>query len=192
MRHENVKLEFKKIEPDETFQELVKILDGLVLVKSGQYLIESDISPNREFFENEENYRMFFDTFAEFVHPIWKSDWDFRKFPFRKPSDEIDGLVSILRSGGAYSKKRSFEEAIALENDFKKRFRGQSSDLLVFCVVDYVYSNQETKSYAVNIKTLSELEKISRWFFQIAWDNLICIVNPDTKNLYVVAFTDED
>lgn len=187
-----MKLVFKQIEPDDTLQSLVKLLESLVLVKAGQYLIESDIIPNREFFENPENYKMFFDSFAEFASPIWKSDWDFRKFPFRKPSEEIDGLVSILRSGGAYSKAQSFSEAIQIEKEFKHRFRGQSSDLVVLSVVDYVYSDQETKSYGVSMTALAGLQKISRWFFQIAWDNLIFIINPDSRNLYVIAFTDED
>ncbi len=187
-----MKLEFQKIEPDEAFKELLKLLESLVLVKSGQYIVESDTTLSREFFENEENYMAFFDAFAKFAHPIWKADWDFRKVPFRKPSDEIDGLVSILRSGGVYSKKRSFDEAVSLEKDLRKRFRGNSSDLLIYCVVDYIYSNQKTRSYTVDMKSSAELGRISSWFFHIGWDNLIFIVNPETKKLYVFAITDDD
>jgi len=187
-----VKLVFKQIEPDGTQQSLVTLLESLVLVKSGQYHIESDVPLNLEFFKDSENYRMFFDQFATFASPFWKSDWNFSKFPFRSPSEEIEGLMALLRSGGAYSKARSFSEATEIEREFKHRFKGSSSELVILSAVDYVYSDQETKSYGVSMKGLADLQKISRWFFHVAWDNLIFIINPDTRNLYVIAFTDED
>ena len=59
-------------------------------------------------------------------------------------------------------------------------------------MVDYVYMNQETKSYGVNMADLTSLGKISPWFFQIGWDNLIFIINPDMRMMYVIAITDED
>ena len=187
-----MKLGFKQIDSDKTLESLTTLLDTLVMVKAIQYQFESDLLLNHEFFRNEEKYKIFFEQFAQYANPLWQDDWDFRNVPFKSLSEEISGLFSVIRSGGAYSKEKTFSEASQIEKEFRHRFRGPSSELVVLSMVDYVYMNQETKSYGVNMADLTSLGKISPWFFQIGWDNLIFIINPEMRMMYVIAITDED
>ena len=187
-----MKLEFKQIDPNKTLESLIALLETLVMVKAAQYKFESEVLLNHEYFKNEENYKIFFEQFAQNANPLWQDDWDFRNVPFKLLSEKISGLFSIVRSGGAYSKDQTFSEASQIEKEFSHRFRGSSSELVILSMVDYVYMNQEKKSYGVNMADLASLGKISPWFFQLAWDNLIFIINPDMRMMYVIAITDED
>ncbi|MHA1908606.1 MAG: hypothetical protein ACW98Y_14995 [Candidatus Thorarchaeota archaeon] len=187
-----MKLKIKQINPDSTLESLVALLDSLVLVKAAQYEFESNTDVNVEFFQDASNYKSFFQQFSQQANPLWQEEWDFSKVPYRSHSEEISGLIAILRSGGAYSDGHSFSEAHQIEEEFRFRFKGDSSELVILSMVQYEYSDHETTSFTLDLKELSSLSQISKWFLQIAWDNLIFIINPDSRMMYVVAYTDED
>jgi hypothetical protein len=187
-----VNLKFKQVERDSTLESLNGLLGAIVQTKTSQYEIESDAPINEKFFKEQENYKAFFRTFVDCANPHWVDIWDFSKVPFRHPSEKITGLIASLRSGGAYTQDRSVEEAEQIEEEFRFRFKGIYPDLIIFNMVDYNYSDRFTKSYGINTDQYSELKRISPWFFQVAWDNLIFILNLGSRMMYVVAFTDED
>ena len=188
-------LEFKQVDRDDTLENLAGLLETIVTrpqnVKTAQYQVESDVSINK-FLEDETNHRRFFETFSECANQYWGESWDFSHVPFRAASDRIDALISIVRSGGAYSDGQSLSEAQQVEEEFRFRFKGTASELVILSVATYEYSDDITKSYSINGDDYRALRKISPWFLQVAWDNLIFIINPETRVMYVIAFTDED
>ncbi len=187
-----MKLKFKQTNPDSALESLTGLLESILLVKTAQYEIESDINLDSNFFQDEKNYRTFFKIFSEYANPLWSEMWDFSKVPIKKPSKRIEGLISIVRSGGAYSDGQSLSEAQQVEEEFRFRFKGISPELVILSVVSYEFENDKTRSFSMDMKDLRALKKISPWFLQVAWDNLIFILNPECHTLYVIAVTDED
>ena len=184
-------LNFKQIERDSVLESLASLLETLVMTKTSQYEVITDSPLTKEYFEDEENYTKFFKAFAEYANPHWVDIWDFSKVPFRKPSDKITGLISIIRSGGAYTPDKTLEESEQIEEEFRFRFKGIWPELIIFNMVEYDFSDRTTKSYGLG-DDFFDLKRISPWFLQIAWDNLIFIINPSAALMYVIAFTDED
>ena len=64
-------------------------------------------------------------------------------------------------------------------------------DLIILNMVEYNFSDRISKSYSMG-DDMFELKRISPWFAQIAWDNLIFVINPGSRMMYVIAFTDMD
>ena len=183
---------FLEKESDETLIELSKTAGALVSTITAQYEIKTDLVLNKEFFQDEGNFSFFFKKFAEYANPFWtkkfNSIWDFSKVPFRESNSRIEGVIKILRTGGPLTEVYEKETAIAMEEEFRREFQGDSSELVIFCIANYEISD-ESLSFTVDIKDLS---KISNWFELLAWDDLIFIINPKYNSLYVIAFTDED
>ena len=182
---------FIETEPDDALSELNNFVGVLVGSIVMQYKIETNQQLNIQFFRNQDNYILFFKEFADYANSTWNEkfsgNWDFKEVPFRESSKKIDGVIKILRTGGPYSEVFEKNIAMILEEEFRKKFQKDSSELVIFCIADYKVS--ESLSFTVDIH---DLGKISTWFELIAWDDLIFIINPNYNTLYVIAFTDED
>ena len=179
---------------DETLEELVReIPSGVVAVK---YLIESDTPIRTYDFEDQENYKSFFEQFATSANSQWKSktnvEWDFSQFPFRESSDILRGLYRILKTGGVYTESLSDEEAARIEEKYRQRFQKDSQTLMIFCAVQEDFQGEDVKSGFGVPDDMFELDKISVFFERIAWDGLMIVINPEYEALYVIAFTDSD
>lgn len=188
---------FREVETDGTLKELYRILKHLVDTEVAQYDIETDIPLVDYPFQDASKYNEFFCDLSDYANQLWTSrvnnDWDFSKVPFRKSSDKIDGLYKILRVGGAYSENHQKKEAIKIEENLRRHFQKDSPDLFIFSIPDYKFTDdkegQDIKGFTVDLGTLGE---ISSFFEQLAWDDLIFIINPKYKVLYVIACTDTD
>lgn len=157
--------------------------------------IKSNQSLEGPVFENEESYSTFFKLFSDYANPLWRErvcvDWDFAKVPFRRSIERIDGLLKILRTGGAYSEEYTKNEASKIEERFRTEIQRDAPSILIFCIAKYkLYEVDDTVTgYIVQIKDLGH---ISSFFEQLAWDDLIFIINPRYSMMYVIAFTDTD
>jgi hypothetical protein len=188
---------FTEVEPDNTLNELYQILKALVDTEVAQYDIETDIPLTDYPFQDSSKFNEFFCDLSDYANQHWTSrvnnEWDFSKVPFRKSSDKIDGLYKILRTGGAYSENYQKREALDIEEKFRKQLQKDSSNLFIFSIVNYTISDdkegQDIKGVIVDLGNIGE---ISSFFEQLAWDDLIFIINPKYKILYVIAFTDTD
>jgi len=188
-------LSFEEIEPDQHLKELKAILDSLVDSEVAQYQIKSDQSLEGFDFENEESYSTFFKLFSDYANPLWRErvcvDWDFARVPFRRSSERIDGLLKILRTGGAYSEQYTKDAAYKIEEKIRTEIQRDAPSILIFCIVKYKLSEDDdtVTGYIVQIKDLGH---ISSFFEQLAWDDLIFIINLRYNMMYVIAFTDTD
>ena len=188
---------FNEMEPDDTLKELRHILKTLVDSELAQYEIETDLPLLDYPFQDSSKYNEFFQDLSDYANQQWSSrvnsDWDFSRVPFRKSSDKIDGLYKILRTGGAYSKNYQKEEALNIEEKIRRQLQKDTPNLFIFSVVSYEITidkeGQDIKGFIVDLGNLGE---ISSFFEQLAWDDLIFIINPKYRTLYVIAFTDTD
>jgi len=188
---------FREVEPDDALKELHQILKAIVDTELAQYDIESDLLLVDYPFEDPSKYNDFFSGLSEHANQKWatrvNNDWDFSKVPFRKSSDKIDGLYKILRTGGAYSENYHKSEALNIEEKIRRRFQKDSPDLLIFSIVDFeITEDKEGQDIKGSILDLGNIDEISSFFEQLAWDDLIFIINPKFHTLYVIAFTDTD
>jgi hypothetical protein len=185
---------FHEIQPGDTLDELYNTLKSLVVVEVAQYKIQSDIPLTEYPFHEESAYHEFFESFSQYANPLWSSrlgvQWDFSRVPFRKSSSKLDGVYKILRTGGAQSETHLKDDALAIEERFRIKFQKGASSLLIFAVGHYKLSNDNGDSGFV--VSLGNLGEISPFFEQLGWDDLIFIINPKFKTLYVIACTDED
>lgn len=186
-----MKLAFKPIKPDAAIQSITTLLESIVLVKAEQYEIDTDVHLNHSFFADSRKFRFFFEEFARFANPLWGKEWNFSKFPFRQTAKELTCLYPVLKRNGVYQTHESITDVNEIEGEFKHRFRGTSSEIVILCAVNYAEHDEKTKSVSVSPTELAELARVSSWFFGISWDNLIFIVNPEKLALYVIAFTEE-
>ena len=189
-----MKFSFKEVQPDEALSELLKTLRFLVVTEVAQYKIESDVSLFNYPFDEEQKYRAFFDAFSDYASPKWTSrvdgNWDFSKVPFRRSTEKMDGIYKILRTGGAQSETYNVSEALTIEETLRISFQKGAESLLIFAVPRYKLSSDKADTgYTVDMGNLGE---ISSFFEQLAWDELIFIINQKYKTLYVVACTDTD
>ncbi|MGY5878737.1 MAG: hypothetical protein RTV31_00745 [Candidatus Thorarchaeota archaeon] len=180
--------------PHEIFYKLERDLN--VVSSYGQYRINSEINLDTYDFKDQEKYRLFFKQFAEFANPLWKEktsvEWDFSSFPFREPSDIIQGLYRIWKTGGAYSNGLSDSLTSKLEEKYRMAFQKESKSLIIFCTVQEDYLGEDVSGgWGVGDQFLA-LKEISSWFHLVAWDGLMFIINPEENRLYVIAYTDED
>jgi hypothetical protein len=187
-------LSFKEVTPDSALDELCSTLKSLVVIKVGQYRIDSDIPLSEYPFHDESKYHEFFEAFSQYANPLWSSrvgmNWDFSKIPFRKSSPMLDGVYKILRTGGARNETHHMDEALRIEETLRIAFQKGAPSLLIFAVAHYKLSNENSDSGFV--VSLGNLGEISPFFEQLGWDDLIFIINPKYKTLYVIACTDSD
>jgi hypothetical protein len=188
---------FSECEPDNALKELYQILKGLVDTEVAQYNIETEIHLSDYPFNDRSKFNDFFYDLSEYANHLWalrvNNDWDFSKVPFRKSSGMIDGLYKILRTGGAYSENYSKNEALNIEEKIRRQFQKDSPDLLIFSVVDFeITDDKEGQDIKGFILDLGNIGEISSFFEQLAWDDLIFIINPKFQTLYVIVFTDTD
>ena len=189
-------LKFTEIENDETLNEIYSILD-FVEVEVAQYKIDTSEPLAKYDFKDPEQYKRFFEQFAEDANPLWKwrtrGEWDFTKVPYREPSDTIKGVYRLLRTGGAYSETYEKSKAMEIEQDLRNRFKKDSESLPVFCVVKSEYLDDDSSGgFTVDMKSYEVLGEISSFFNLVAWDDLIFIINPKYDTLYTIAYTDVD
>jgi hypothetical protein len=186
---------FQEVQPDYALEELYKTLRSLVVTEIAQYEIESDYPLADYPFHEEEKYRVFFDAFSEYASPLWNTrvdgEWDFSKFPFRKSARIMDGIYKLLRTGGASSETHNSDEALTVEEILRIRFQKGAATLLIFAVGQYRLSENENDTGFIAPGS-GNLGEISSFFEQLAWDDLIFIINPKYRTLYVIACTDED
>ena len=185
---------FKEVQPDEALAELLKTLRFLVVTEVAQYKIESDVSLNEYPFHEEPKFAAFFDSFSEYASSKWTSrvdgNWDFSKVPFRKSTKKMDGIYKILRTGGAQSETYDVSEALTIEETLRIGFQKGADSLLIFAFARYKLSDTKVDTgFTVDLGNLGET---SSFFEQLAWDELIFIINPKYSTLYVVACTDTD
>ncbi|MFX1518671.1 MAG: hypothetical protein ACFFCD_01930 [Promethearchaeota archaeon] len=165
-------LSFEKIEPDEHLKELKSTLDSLVVAEVAQYQIKSDQSLESFDFENEESYSTFFKLFSDYANPLWRervyADWDFARVPFRRSNERIDGLLKILRTGGAYSEQYTKDVAYRFEKQFRTEIQRDAPSILIFCIAKDTLSEDDdtVTGYVVQIKNLGRL---SSFFEQLSW-----------------------
>ncbi|MHA1934548.1 MAG: hypothetical protein ACW97A_04655 [Candidatus Thorarchaeota archaeon] len=189
-----MKLEFNEVESDEILEELNIIVGSLVETITAQYEFKFEGILKLDDFIDIKRYDSFYEQFALFANKMWMSktghNWDFSKVPFKSSSEKIDGLIKILRTGGAYSEEYDKAQSLEIEEGFRKRFQEDSAELGIYCIAEYNLSkSDESRSFTADIKQLGE---VSSWFHQIAWDDLIFIINFEKGFLYVIALTDED
>ena len=188
---------FIECEPDNALKELYQVLKGLVDTEVAQYNIETEMHLLEYPFYDQSKFNDFLLDLSEHANHQWalrvNNDWDFSKVPFRKSSHMIAGLYKILRTGGAYSENYSKSEALNIEEKIRRQFQKDSPDLLIFSVVDFeITDDEEGQDIKGSILDLGNIGEISSFFEQLAWDDLILIINPKYKILYVIAFTDTD
>lgn len=187
--------EFTEIRTDdEILTDVFNTLRSLVLTIMGYYKISGHEQLSQSYFRNEDNYRAFFNEFARFANDFWSIEtnfpWDFSSVPYKESSEQIDGLIKILRTGGAHSECYSIAETNEIEENFRTYLQSDSSQLLIFSIGEYRLSEDEdNKSFSVGSR---DVVNVSAWFFDLAWDDLMFIINPDTREMIVIAITDED
>ncbi|MFW9768492.1 MAG: hypothetical protein ACFFEM_06695 [Candidatus Thorarchaeota archaeon] len=185
---------FKEIPPDDALEELYNTMKSLVVVEVAQYKIESDTPLVDYSFHEESKFREFFDSFSSYASPLWSSrismPWDFSKVPFRKSSTKLDGVYKILRTGGAHSETTHKDDALTIEETLRVAFQKGAPTLLIFAVAHYKLSSENSDSGFV--VSLGNLGEISPFFEQLGWDDLMFVINPKYKTLYVIACTDTD
>ena len=180
--------------PEDIFDKLQRDLDVSLLF--GQYHIDSEFDLETYDFTDQAKYSQFFKQFAEFANPLWKertsSEWDFSTFPFREPSDIIQGLYRIWKTGGVYSEELDDEATSELEEKYRKALQKDSKKVIIFCAVQEDYRGEDTSGGWGMDDQFLVLKDISSWFHLVAWDGLMFIINPETSQLYVIAYTDTD
>ncbi|MHA2135542.1 MAG: hypothetical protein ACW99J_16920 [Candidatus Thorarchaeota archaeon] len=185
---------FSETDPSETLLEAQTILRAMVDVEVAQYKISSIESFDASLFKDRSNYASFFEQFGRYANQNWERrtghKWDFARTQFSTLRERIDGLVRILRTGGAYSEGQGQDEALSIERDFRMRLQGDSHDLAIICVANYGFDIREIDTgYTVDLNDLGE---VSSFFNQLAWDDLVYVINTTHMMMYVIAFTDED
>ncbi|MFX1605420.1 MAG: hypothetical protein ACFFDD_05885 [Promethearchaeota archaeon] len=188
---------FRDVEADDALKELRQILKTIVDTEVAQYIIETDLSLVDYPFNDPSKYSDFFHDLSDDANQQWasrvNSDWDFSKVPFRRSSDRIDGLYKILRTGGAYSENYPKGKALKIEDKIRRQFQKDSPNLLIFSIVNFeITDDMEGQDFKGFIIDLGNIGEISSFFEQLAWDDLIFIINPKYYILYVIAFTDTD
>jgi hypothetical protein len=188
---------FFECEPDNALKELYQALKGLVDTEVAQYNIETEIHLSDYPFHDRSKFNDFFLDLSEHANHRWalrvNNDWDFSKVPFRESSDMIDGLYKILRTGGSYSENYSKSEAQNIEEKIRRQLQKDSPNLVIFSVVEFeITDDKEDQDIKGSILDLGNIGEISSFFEQLAWDDLLLIINPKYKTLYVIAFTDTD
>jgi len=185
---------FQEVQPDHALDDLYNTLKSLVVVEVSQYKIESDTPLVDYPFHEEEKFREFFHSFSTYANPLWSSrlgiTWDFSRVPFRLSTTKLDGVYKILRTGGAHSETHHSGEALQLEETLRIAFQKNAPSLFIFAVAHYKLSNDNGESGFV--VSLGNLGEISPFFEQLGWDDLIFVINPKYKTLYVIACTDSD
>lgn len=189
---------FSQTEADDLVNDLIDSLKEVNVQNIvAHYKIETR-QPLEEFnFNDKLKYAQFMIDFADYANSGWKAetnhDWDFSKVPYRTSSEKIHGLIKIFQSGGAYGSGVSRGKALELELGVRQNFQQNSDKILIFCIAEYKFAeNSDKKSFTVDMKTYDSLKNISSWFSLVAWDDLLLIINPKSRDLFVVALTDED